>query len=90
MRWRRTATRDRRRNGLRFDYYPDSDTLIISLRHWPHDARTYSASGFTVVASELGDIVELEIRNASHFLARALDAGISLGDLDKEPATGPE
>jgi hypothetical protein len=59
-----------------FDYYPDTDTLILRLRRWPDDAATYSAANFTVIVSELGDIVEVEIRGASHFLARAHAAGV--------------
>jgi hypothetical protein len=59
-----------------FDYYPDTDTLILRLRHWPDGAATHSAANFTVVVSELGDIVEVEIRGASHFLARASAAGV--------------
>jgi hypothetical protein len=61
-----------------FDYYSETDTLIIRLRRWPHDAQMKSAGNFTVVVTELGDIVELEIRNASGFLARALAEGIPL------------
>jgi hypothetical protein len=59
-----------------FDYYPDTDTLILRLRHWPDGASTYSAANFTVVVTDLGDIVEVEIRGASHFLARAHAAGV--------------
>lgn len=60
-----------------FDYYPETDTLILRLRRWPDGATTHSAANFTVVVSELGDIVEVEIRGASHFLARAQAAGVS-------------
>ncbi|MDT8305776.1 MAG: hypothetical protein RRC07_07555, partial [Anaerolineae bacterium] len=56
--------------------YPDTDTLILRLRRWPDGAATYSAANFTVIVSDLGDIVEVEIRGASHFLARAHAAGI--------------
>lgn len=59
-----------------FDYYADTDTLILRLRRWPDGATTYSAANFTVVVSDLGDIVEVEIRGASHFLARAHTAGV--------------
>ena len=61
-----------------FDYYPDTDTLIISFRRWPEETSTYSSGPFTVVVSSLGDLVELEIRSASRFLARAMQEGVSL------------
>lgn len=69
-----------------FDYYPETDTLILRLRRWPDDAATYSGANFTVVVSELGDIVELEIRGASHFLARAQAAGIPFPTLSSGDA----
>jgi hypothetical protein len=67
-----------------FDYYLETDTLILRLRRWPDDAATYSGANFTVVVSDLGDIVELEIRGASHFFTRAQAAGIPF----PAPSTG--
>lgn len=61
-----------------FDYYPDTDTLILRLRRWPADAQVHSSGPFTVAVTSAGDVVELEIRNASHFLARALAEGVPL------------
>ena len=61
-----------------FDYYEETDTLIVRLQRWPDGARTYSSGPFTVVTDESGELVELEIRRASHFLARALAEGIKL------------
>lgn len=61
-----------------FDYYPDTDTLILRFRRWPAEAQVYSSGPFTVVASEIGDLVEVEIRNASRLLSRALAEGVPL------------
>lgn len=68
-----------------FDYFPDTDTLIVRLRRWPDGVSTYSAGNFMVAVSQLGDIVELEIRGASQFLERALAEGVT-GPTEK-PAT---
>lgn len=59
-----------------FEYYSETDTLIISMRHWPEGAQTYSSGPFTVTVSQMGDLVELEIRSASRFLTRALEEGV--------------
>ena len=68
-----------------FEYYPETDTLIVSMRHWPEGARTYSSGPFTVTVSELGDLVEVEIRSASKFLARARAEGVPLvGEEEKQ------
>lgn len=61
-----------------FDYYPDTDTLILRLRRWPTEAQVHSSGPFTVVVTDTGDVVELEIRNASRFMARALAEGVPL------------
>ena len=61
-----------------FDYYPDTDTVILRLRRWPSEAQVHSSGPFTVVVSDIGDLVEVEIRNASHFLSRALAEGVPL------------
>lgn len=67
-----------------FEYYAETDTLIISIRHWPEGAKTYSSGPFTVTISELGDLVELEIRSASHFLTRALAEGVPTLEEEEE------
>jgi hypothetical protein len=67
-----------------FEYYAETDTLIVSLRHWPEGAQTYSSGPFTVTVSELGDLVELEIRNASAFLNRALTEGVPMAGEEQE------
>ena len=61
-----------------FDYYEETDTLILRMQRWPDEAQTFSSGPFTVVVDGSGELIELEIRRASHFLARALGEGVSL------------
>lgn len=75
-------SRSTRQTPAMFDYYPETDTLIISFRRWPEETSTYSSGPFTVVVSSLGDLVELEIRNASRFFVRAKQEGIPLPEND--------
>jgi hypothetical protein len=59
-----------------FDYYPDTDTLIVRLRRAPATIGQFHGGPFTVITGDMGDLVEIEIRHASHFLARALSEGV--------------
>lgn len=61
-----------------FDYYPDTDTLIVRFRRAPHNIDILQGGNFTVIAGELGDLVEVEIRGARGFIARALSEGVPL------------
>lgn len=61
-----------------FDYYEETDTLIMRMQRWPDEAKTYSSGPFTVVVDDSGELIELEIRRASHFLSRALAEGVML------------
>ena len=55
-----------------FDYYPETDTLIVRLQRAPQSISEYKGANFIAVTGERGELVELEIRDASRFLARAL------------------
>lgn len=59
-----------------FDYYPETDTLIVRLQRAPQSISEYRGGNLIAVTGELGELVELEIRHASQFLARALAEGI--------------
>lgn len=60
-----------------FDYYPETDTLIVRLQRAPQSISEYKGANFIAVTGERGELVELEIRRASRFLARALAEGIA-------------
>ena len=72
-----------------FDYYPDTDTLILRLRRWPAESDVYSSGPFTIVVSNIGDLVEVEIRNASRFIERALAEGVPFPQEGRDGAAGP-
>lgn len=63
-----------------FDYYPDTDTLIVRFRRAPHNIEIFQGGNFTAVAGDMGDLVEVEIRGARSFIARALSEGVPLDE----------
>lgn len=69
-----------------FDYYPETDTLIVRLQRAPQSISEYKGANFIAVTGERGELVELEIREASRFLARALAEGIVPEKISSETA----
>lgn len=69
-----------------FDYYPETDTLIVRLQRAPQSISEYKGANFIAVTGERGELVELEIREASRFLARALAEGIVPETISPETA----
>lgn len=61
-----------------FDYYPDTDTLIVRFRRAPHNIEIFESANFTVVTGQMGDLVEVEIRDISLFLERLVAEGVPL------------
>lgn len=61
-----------------FDYYPDTDTLIVRFRRAPHTIDIFESANFTVVTGQMGDLVEVEIRDISLFLERLVAEGVPL------------
>jgi hypothetical protein len=59
-----------------FDYYPDTDTLIVRFSRAPHNIDIFESANFTVVTGQMGDLVEVEIRDISLFLERLVAEGV--------------
>lgn len=70
-------------------YDRDADTLTVTLGAQPREPREYEAGDFTVVVDEDGSLIELIIRDAGSFVARALAAGVEVeGAPEAAPSEG--
>jgi hypothetical protein len=70
-------------------YDKTHDRLIISLGLVTSEGYDFEGGDFTITVDEGDEIVSITLKNASHFIATALAAGIEIQDAPKVQSSKP-